>query len=69
MVNKKSKELKVISGLVLVSCIFVGGGIGFLINQVAVGGAIGMGIGFWNWPIKKQITIQLQPLFGALQRY
>ena len=46
MVNKNSKELKVFSGLVFVSYIFVGGGIGFLINQVAVGGAIGMGIGF-----------------------
>ncbi len=48
MVNEKSKELKVIPGLVFVNCIFVGGAIGFLINKIA---------------------IQLQPLFGALQRY
>ena len=46
MVNEKSKELKVISGLVLVGCIFFGGGIGFLINKVVIGGSIGVGIGF-----------------------
>ncbi len=46
MASKKSKELKDISGLVFVGCMFIGGGIGFLINQVVFGGAIGMGVGF-----------------------
>ena len=46
MVNEKSKELKVIPGLVFVNCIFVGGAIGFLINKVVIGGSIAMCIGF-----------------------
>jgi hypothetical protein len=46
MAKKKSKELKDISGLVFVGCMFIGTGIGFLINQEVVGGAIGMGVGF-----------------------
>ena len=35
-----------IGGVVFVGCMFIGGGIGSMLNKVEVGGAIGMGVGF-----------------------
>jgi len=38
---------KNISGLLFVGCLFIGGGIGLLLHRPDVGGAIGMGVGFF----------------------
>lgn len=35
-----------IGGLVLVGCMFIGAGLGMAYNEVVIGGAIGIGIGF-----------------------
>ncbi len=35
-----------IGGLLFVACMFIGAGIGMLFDKVAVGGALGMGVGF-----------------------
>ena len=42
MENKGSK----VGGLLFVGCMFIGAGIGMLYDNVKVGGAIGMGVGF-----------------------
>lgn len=42
--NKKGGSA--IGGVVFVGCMFVGAGLGMLYGKVAVGGAIGMGVGF-----------------------
>jgi len=44
--EEEKKSGSSIGGVVFVGCMFIGGGIGMLTNAVAVGGAIGMGIGF-----------------------
>jgi len=33
-------------GLLLVGCMFIGSGLGLAVDQVAVGGALGLGVGF-----------------------
>jgi len=45
-VEDKKKSGAAIGGVVMVGCMFIGGGIGMLYHNVRVGGAIGMGIGF-----------------------
>ena len=37
------------SGLIFVACMFIGAGIVMLFDRVEVGGAIGMGVGFFSW--------------------
>jgi hypothetical protein len=44
--EEKQNKGKNIGGLVFVGCMFIGAGIGMAMGQVAVGGAIGMGVGF-----------------------
>ncbi len=44
--EEKKKNGPAFGSMVFVGCLFIGGGIGLLIDKVAVGGAIGMGIGF-----------------------
>ena len=44
--EEKKKSGSSIGGVVMVGCMFIGGGIGMLCDKVPVGGAIGMGIGF-----------------------
>ncbi len=44
--EEKRKKGKNIGGLVFVGCMFIGAGIGMAMGKVAVGGAIGMGVGF-----------------------
>lgn len=49
MVNKKEarKEKKEdLTGGIFVGCILIGGGIGFLVNQVVAGFLLGVGAGF-----------------------
>jgi hypothetical protein len=44
--NETNNNGRTIGGIVFVGCMFLGGGIGMLCDKVAVGGAIGMGVGF-----------------------
>ncbi|MBV7439814.1 histidine kinase [Weeksellaceae bacterium TAE3-ERU29] len=45
--ENNQKQVKTIADSVFVGCMFIGGGIGFLCNAIPMGGAIGMGIGFF----------------------
>ncbi len=40
-------EEKSFSGLIFVGCMSIGGGLGLLFGRPEVGGAVGMGIGFF----------------------
>ena len=42
----KKKDPSAIGGVMMVGCMFIGAGLGMLFNEVAVGGAIGLGVGF-----------------------
>ncbi len=44
--EENRKNGKNVGGLVFVGCMFIGAGIGMAMGKVAVGGAIGMGVGF-----------------------
>lgn len=44
--KKKKNKVENVAGLLFVGCMFVGAGLGFLFNNILVGGAIGMGAGF-----------------------
>ena len=55
-------ERKGISGLVFVSCMFIGGGVGLLFNRPEVGGAIGMGIGFLLMAFIKAREVEVKPV-------
>jgi hypothetical protein len=35
-----------IGGAVMAGCMFIGAGIGFMVGDVKIGGAFGMGVGF-----------------------
>jgi len=68
--GKKSKE---ISGLIFVACMFIGGGIGLLFGRPDVGGAIGMGVGFFLMAVTRgkriessKVVISLPRTFGQM---
>ncbi len=44
--TKEPKKRKGLSGLILVGCLFIGMGVGFLVNNIPVGLFIGLGVGF-----------------------
>ena len=45
--ENNQKQVKMIADSVFVGCMFIGGGIGFWCHAIPMGGAIGMGIGFF----------------------
>jgi hypothetical protein len=44
--DEKKKTGPAIGGILFTGCMFIGGGIGMAMDNVPVGGAIGMGVGF-----------------------
>lgn len=44
--SDKTKSGSAIGGVIFVGCMFLGAGLGMLFGKVAVGGAMGMGVGF-----------------------
>jgi hypothetical protein len=44
--KNKNKSSSSIGTVIFAGCMFVGAGIGMIYNATAIGGAIGMGIGF-----------------------
>ena len=46
MASKKDIQSNNIGGLLFVGSMFIGFGIGFYLNNIVVGGALGMGVGF-----------------------
>lgn len=44
--EQEKKSGSSIAGVVFIGCMFIGAGIGMLYDATAIGGAIGMGVGF-----------------------
>lgn len=44
--KKKENKFEAAGGVIFVGCMFIGMGLGFYYNMIAVGMFIGMGIGF-----------------------
>ncbi len=69
-----NKDVEKISGLIFISLMFIGAGIGLLFGRPDVGGAIGMGIGFlamaflryWGIKLKSEKTVSLKGSLGSI---
>ena len=51
-----------IGGLLFIACMFIGAGLGMLFDKVAVGGALGMGVGFLLMAFTRTKKLQVKPV-------
>lgn len=57
----KDDETEKISGLIFVSLMFIGAGLGLLVGRPDVGGAMGMGFGFLSMAFLRYRGVKMRP--------
>ncbi|MEM2194579.1 MAG: hypothetical protein QW534_09150 [Candidatus Methanomethylicia archaeon] len=67
--KNERKEIEEFSGLLFVSLMFIGAGIGLLLGRPDVGGAIGMGVGFLLMGIVRIKVKEVKPLEVTVSKY
>lgn len=67
--KNEGEKIKEFSGLLFVSLMFIGAGLGLLFSRPDVGGAIGMGIGFLLMGIVRIKIKEVKPLEVTIPKY
>jgi len=66
LAEKSKEDARHFSGLVFVACMFIGAGVGLAFGRPDVGGAIGMGVGFFLMGLIRVKGVQPQPITLSL---